>query len=60
MGEISVSSSRVGKTEYTITFPFDIEAGSVISISAGTGREIYVGFTHNHATTLNALVNALK
>lgn len=59
MGEISVSSSRVGKTEYTIIFPFDIEAGSVISISTGTGM-IYVGFTNNHTTTLNALVNALK
>ena len=59
MGEISVSSSRVGKTEYTITFPFDIEAGSVISISTAAGM-IHVGFTNNHATTLNALVNTLK
>jgi hypothetical protein len=59
MGEITLTSSRTGKTEYTITFPFDIEAGSVVSISTGSGM-VYVGFTNNHANTLNALVSTLK
>ena len=59
MGEITVSSSRTGKTEYAITFPFDIEARSVVSISTGSGL-IHVGFTNNHTDTLNTLVSTLK